>query len=75
MLLPLPPARVFEFESTLPSFSASCPPAQVFEFESTLPGPSKLTLKVFDHDAISTTDDLIGLTTIDLEDRCVHVAP
>ena len=42
---------------------------QMFQFESTLPGPSKLEVMCYDFDTLATSDDLIGQTTIDLEDR------
>lgn len=38
-----------------------------FEFSSAIPGPSNLIIKVFDWDGIF--DDIIGQTTIDIEDR------
>jgi hypothetical protein len=41
---------------------------KMIEFGCELPGISQLTLQVFDHDIIGA-DDLIGETTIDLEDR------
>eukprot|EP01051_Picozoa_sp_SAG22_P002061 SAG22_NODE_87_length_21437_cov_14.162480_18_plen_549_part_00 len=39
-----------------------------FELQTTLPGPALLQVDFFDYDAL-TGDDLIGSTTIDLEDR------
>lgn len=42
----------------------------MFEFTTTLPGPSQLEVGVWDHDIVS--DDFIGATTIDLEDRWFH---
>jgi hypothetical protein len=42
---------------------------QVFEFRRVvLPGPCRLSVSVLDHDMISS-DDMIGTTRIDLEDR------
>ncbi|OQS01372.1 hypothetical protein ACHHYP_01203 [Achlya hypogyna] len=41
---------------------------KVFEFNVQFPGASTLTIDAFDHDFIGG-DDLIGSTTIDLEDR------
>eukprot|EP01050_Picozoa_sp_SAG11_P013626 SAG11_NODE_1605_length_4593_cov_2.083667_5_plen_382_part_00 len=41
---------------------------QVFEFETTLPGAPQLTIKLKDWDAIGK-NELIGQTSIDLEDR------
>ena len=41
---------------------------KMIEFGCELPGISQLTLQVYDHDIIGS-DDLIGETTIDLEDR------
>jgi hypothetical protein len=41
---------------------------QVFEFETTMPGPAELKLAVYDWDLVGK-DDLIGATSIDLEDR------
>lgn len=43
---------------------------KMFSFNAVLPGPSQLEVAVWDHDLI--TDDLIGKTTIDLEDRWFH---
>lgn len=40
----------------------------MFEFEASFPGCSPLMIDVYDHDDIFG-DDLIGTTTIDLEDR------
>lgn len=39
-----------------------------FQFETLLPGPTQLQLAVYDWDLVGK-DDLIGTTTIDLEDR------
>lgn len=39
-----------------------------FEMATTLPGPSTLSIDMYDHDML-TSDDLIGKTIIDLEDR------
>lgn len=39
-----------------------------FQFETLLPGPTQLQLAIYDWDVIGK-DDLIGTTTIDLEDR------
>ena len=39
-----------------------------FEFDTLMPGPTELQLSVYDWDLIGK-DDLIGTTTIDLEDR------
>eukprot|EP00475_Leptophrys_vorax_P037443 TRINITY_DN645_c0_g2_i2.p1 TRINITY_DN645_c0_g2~~TRINITY_DN645_c0_g2_i2.p1 ORF type:complete len:555 (+),score=161.30 TRINITY_DN645_c0_g2_i2:318-1982(+) len=49
--------------------SATCEPEfyESFEFASQIPGPSELKLEVWDYDGIG--DDLIGATTIDVEDR------
>ncbi|DBA05321.1 TPA: hypothetical protein N0F65_007483, partial [Lagenidium giganteum] len=44
---------------------------RAFKFTTTLPGPSQLDISVWDHDLIGA-DDLIGTTTIDLEDRWFH---
>lgn len=44
-----------------------CPP-RVFEVSGTLPLHKDLTVQVWDHDLISS-DDLIGETIIDLENR------
>ena len=44
---------------------------RMFEISTTLPGPSLLTVEVWDHDTLSS-DDLIGTTVIDLEDRLFH---
>jgi len=41
---------------------------EVFEFNTVLPGESQLSIEVWDHDMISS-DDHIGTTVIDLEDR------
>ena len=41
---------------------------QTFDIDTTLPGPSLLKIEVWDHDAIFS-DELIGRTTVDLEDR------
>lgn len=41
---------------------------KMFEFEATFPGCSPLLIDLYDHDDIFG-DDLIGSTTIDLEDR------
>lgn len=43
---------------------------KMFSFHASLPGPSQLEIAVWDHDTF--TDDLIGKTTIDLEDRWFH---
>lgn len=43
---------------------------KMFSFNAELPGPSQLDVGVWDHDLL--TDDLIGKTTIDLEDRWFH---
>ena len=40
---------------------------EAFEFGMTLPGPSKLNIEVWDYDGIG--DDLVGKTSIDIEDR------
>lgn len=43
----------------------------VFELNTTLPGASLLTLECWDYDGFGrNSDDLIGKTEIDLEDRC-----
>ncbi len=42
---------------------------QRFEFHTAFPGPSQLEIKVYDHDLFRFSDDLVGSTTIDLEDR------
>eukprot|EP00475_Leptophrys_vorax_P037444 TRINITY_DN645_c0_g2_i3.p1 TRINITY_DN645_c0_g2~~TRINITY_DN645_c0_g2_i3.p1 ORF type:complete len:555 (+),score=164.61 TRINITY_DN645_c0_g2_i3:318-1982(+) len=49
--------------------SATCEPEfyESFEFASQIPGPSELKLEVWDYDGIG--DDLIGSTSIDVEDR------
>ena len=49
---------------------SSCSPyfGQCFEFALTLPGTSRLTLSVWDWDRVGS-NDLIGATTFDLEDR------
>lgn len=43
---------------------------RMFTFNTTLPGPSQLEISVWDHDLV--IDDLIGTTTVDLEDRWFH---
>lgn len=43
---------------------------RMFTFNTTLPGPSQLEINVWDHDLV--LDDLIGTTTVDLEDRWFH---
>lgn len=43
---------------------------RMFAFSTVLPGPSQLEIAVWDHDLV--LDDLIGTTTIDLEDRWFH---
>lgn len=43
---------------------------RMFSFDTELPGPSQLEIAVWDHDLV--LDDLIGTTTIDLEDRWFH---
>lgn len=43
---------------------------RMFTFNTTLPGPSQLEISVWDHDLV--LDDLIGTTTVDLEDRWFH---
>jgi Ca2+-dependent lipid-binding protein len=40
----------------------------MYELETTLPGPSFLKIEVWDHDDFFS-DELIGRTKIDLEDR------
>jgi hypothetical protein len=44
---------------------------RMFEFHTSLPGDSLLTIDVLDHDwpSVHASDDLIGSTTLDLEDR------
>ena len=47
---------------------------RMFELEARLPGDSLLTIDVYDHaggltSRFASSDDLIGSTTIDLEDR------
>jgi len=46
----------------------SCGFYQYFELETTLPGPGMLTIYVMDHDDFFS-DELIGKTKLDLEDR------
>jgi hypothetical protein len=41
---------------------------ECYELETTLPGPSMLKIELWDHDDFFS-DELIGRTTIDLEDR------
>jgi hypothetical protein len=41
---------------------------KMYELKVLLPGPSQLAVEAWDFDAL-TSDDLIGVTTIDLEDR------
>lgn len=43
---------------------------RMFAFDTVLPGPSQLEIAVWDHDLV--LDELIGTTTIDLEDRWFH---
>lgn len=41
---------------------------RAFEFQAVVPGASRLELDVLDHDTI-LPDELVGTTTVDLEDR------
>lgn len=54
--------RFYQDDEPNPKFN------KVFEFPATLPGDGLLRIKVMDHDPLKR-DDLIGETTIDIEDR------
>lgn len=49
--------------------SSPCPPPQCIEIDAELPGASQLSIELMDRDTVGS-DDLIGATVIDLEDRC-----
>lgn len=55
-------SKNYQLDNPNPTFN------KCFEFTSSLPGASKLSIQLWDYDALSP-DDLIGKTEIDIEDR------
>ncbi|NXD46338.1 OTOF protein, partial [Copsychus sechellarum] len=64
----LPQGSVLSGSQTLQQLLSACPNPRSFDIEATFPMESMLTVAVYDWDLVGT-DDLIGETKIDLENR------